>query len=354
MGSNFTILWAVFCVFRSQKRRLDQVVPKIITVIGGSGFVGTNLCRQLSLKQQDFEIIDLRMSHQFPEKCKIADVRDLESLRAAITGDLVVNLAAVHRDDVRDKSEYQRTNVDGAENVAQICAEKGIKKIVFTSTVAVYGFASPGTDETGEVNPFNEYGRTKFEAEEKLRTWQHESDNSLLIVRPTVIFGEGNRGNVYNLLNQIASGKFLMVGRGENKKSMAYIGNIVAFLETCIASDREYGVFNYVDTPDLTMNELVSQVRHSLKGKNGVGPRLPYWLGMLLGYVSDAVAKLTGENLPVSSIRVKKFASSTEFRSSKSSLERFAAPFSLQEGIARTLQSDFVAPDPNKEIFFTE
>ena len=65
-----------------------------ITVIGGSGFVGTNLCRQLSLKQQDFEIIDLKMSNQFPEKCKIADVRDVESLRSAITGDVVVNLAA--------------------------------------------------------------------------------------------------------------------------------------------------------------------------------------------------------------------------------------------------------------------
>ena len=60
--------------------------------------MGTNLCRQLSLKQQDFEIIDLKMSNQFPEKCKIADVRDVESLRTAVTGDVVVNLAAVHRD----------------------------------------------------------------------------------------------------------------------------------------------------------------------------------------------------------------------------------------------------------------
>src|SRR6056300_1126478 len=112
-------------------------------------------------------------------------------MRAAITGDVGVNLAAVHRDDVRDKSEYQRTNVDGAENIARVCDEKGIKKIVFTSTVAVYGFAEPGTDENGKINPFNEYGRTKFEAEEKLRSWQEkERDNSLLIVRPTVIFGE--------------------------------------------------------------------------------------------------------------------------------------------------------------------
>ena len=329
-------------------------MAKKITVIGGSGFVGTNLCRQLSLKQQDFEIIDLKMSKQFPEKCKIADVRDAETLRNTITGDVVVNLAAVHRDDVRDKTEYQRTNVDGAENVALVCDEKGIDKIVFTSTVAVYGFAKPGTDENGAINPFNEYGRTKFKAEEKLRKWHAQGDNSLIIVRPTVIFGEGNRGNVFNLLNQIASGKFLMVGKGENKKSMAYIGNIVAFLETCIATEKKYGVYNYVDTPDLTMNELVSKVRAKLMGKTGVGTRLPYWLGIILGYTADLVAKVSGWNLPVSSIRVKKFTSSTEFNCAKASLDNFQAPFSLSDGLQRTLHSEFVSPDPNREVFFTE
>ncbi|MDC0122170.1 NAD(P)-dependent oxidoreductase [Planktomarina sp.] len=329
-------------------------MAKKITMIGGSGFVGTNLCRQLSSKQQDFEIIDLKMSNQFPEKCKIADVRDVDTLRDTITGDVVVNLAAVHRDDVRDKTEYQRTNVNGAENVALVCEEKGIDKIIFTSTVAVYGFAEPGTDESGEINPFNEYGRTKFDAEEKLRKWHAQGDNSLIIVRPTVIFGEGNRGNVFNLLNQIASGKFLMVGRGENKKSMAYIGNIVAFLEACIKTEQRYGIYNYVDTPDLTMNELVSQVRAKLKGKTGVGLRLPYWLGLLLGYMADFAATISRKNLPVSSIRVEKFASSTEFSSAKAGLANFQAPFLLSDGVMRTLESEFISPDPNREIFFTE
>ena len=329
-------------------------MTKKITVIGGSGFVGTNLCRQLASHQQDFEIIDLKMSNQFPEKCKIGDVRDVDSLRQTINGDVVVILAAVHRDDVSDKSEYKCTNVDGAENIAKVCEEKGIEKIVFTSTVAVYGFAEPGTDEAGEISPFNEYGKTKFDAEEKLRAWQSKGQNSLLIVRPTVIFGEGNRGNVFNLLNQIASGKFVMIGKGENKKSMAYIKNVVAFLEKCISIDQNYGVYNYVDTPDMTMNELVSQVRTKLKGKNNVGLRLPYWFGIILGKIADILSALTGKNLPVSSIRVKKFASSTEFKSAKNALEHFEPPFELSQGIERTLQSEFVTPDPTREIFYTE
>ena len=250
-------------------------MAKKITVIGGSGFVGTNLCRQLAMKQQDFEIIDLKISNQFPEKCKIADVRDIATLRETITGDVVVNLAAVHRDDVRDKSEYQRTNVDGAENVALICEEKGINKIVFTSTVAVYGFAEPGTDETEQlIHSMNTDGLS-LRPRKSSERGKSKGENSLIIVRPTVIFGEGNRGNVFNLLNQIASGKFMMVGKGENKKSMAYIGNVVAFLEICIATDQKYGVYNYVDTPDLTMNELVSLIRMRLNSKKGVGFRLP-------------------------------------------------------------------------------
>ena len=113
----------------------------------------------------------MKISNQFPDKFKFGDVRDIQSLRDVITGDIIVNLAAVHRDDLSDKSQYQTTNVDGASNVATVCSELGIKKIIFTSTVAVYGFAEPGTDENGPVNPFNEYGRTKFEAERKFQTW---------------------------------------------------------------------------------------------------------------------------------------------------------------------------------------
>ncbi|MDB9943935.1 NAD-dependent epimerase/dehydratase family protein [Octadecabacter sp.] len=329
-------------------------MKKKITVIGGSGFVGTNLCKLLEAKQQDFEIIDLKLSNQFPDKCKIGDVREIETIRQTITGDVVVNLAATHRDDVRNKSEYQRTNIDGAENVALVCEEKGIKKIVFTSTVAVYGFAEPGTDETGVINPFNEYGRSKFEAEEKLRVWQAKGQNALLIVRPTVIFGEGNRGNVYNLLNQVASGKFVMVGKGKNKKSMAYIDNVVAFLEASIATNQSYGVYNYVDTPDFTMEQLVSHVRFLLTGKTGVGLRIPYWLGILIGLIADVTSKLSGLNLPISSIRIKKFRSSTEFKSAKHKLDGFEAKFSLQEGLNRTLENEFLSPNPNQEIFHTE
>lgn len=311
-----------------------------VTLLGGSGFIGTCLCHLLADRQIPFEIIDLVKSEQFPDKTKIADIRDQESLMNSIEGQVVVNLAAVHTDDA-DPRAYFETNVLGAKNLAQVCAEKGIQKIIFTSSVAVYGFAKMGTDETGAINPFNEYGKSKYQAEEAFEEWyaKNPDDRSLLVVRPTVVFGEGNRGNVYNLIKQISSGRFVMVGNGKNQKSMAYVQNIAAFLLTCINTETAHGIYNYVDTPDYDMNSLVVDVRKAMLGKDTIGLRLPKWAGLVLGWIADVVAKITRRTLPISRIRVKKFTSSTSFATSKGDLDGFEAPYSLQEGLARTLKS---------------
>ena len=166
--------------------------------------------------------MDKRLSQTFPDKTRIADVRDIDALRKMVEGDVIINLAAEHRDDVTPRSLYDEVNVEGAKNVCRVAQEKWINKIIFTSSVAVYGFAEPNTDEKGKFAPFNDYGRTKMLAEQVYKNWyEKDPDNRcLVIIRPTVVFGEQNRGNVYNLLNQIAKGHFIMIGNGQNKKSM--------------------------------------------------------------------------------------------------------------------------------------
>ena len=329
-------------------------MPSKITVIGGSGFIGTYFCEQLANNHIPFEIIDLRSSQRFPEKSKFGDIRDIESLRQTITGDVIVHLAALHSDNVRDPQDYQRTNVDGTANIAQVCAEKNIRKIIFTSTVAVYGFAEADADETAPINPFNNYGHTKFAAEEILRSWQEKGNRALIILRPTAVFGEGNRGNVYNLFKQIALGRFVMIGKGHNQKSIAYIGNFVAFLYQCLATKQDYALYNYVDTPNLDMNTLVRQVNYQLFGQEGGELRLPYWLGMVLGYLADFWSKLSRRKLLISSIRIKKFCSTSTFATSKSELDGFVQPYELEDGIKRTIHQEFINPDPKRQIFYTE
>lgn len=327
----------------------------MISIIGGAGFVGSTLTRRLSEQQTDFQVGDLKKSQSFSEKTDILDIRSEVDLETKLVGNIVVNLAAVHRDDITDPDEYYSTNVEGARVLCQVCEEKGINKIVFTSSVAVYGFARAGTGEDGAINPFNEYGRTKALAEDVYREWREKAPEtrSLIIVRPTVVFGEGNRGNVYNLLNQINSGAFAMIGNGKNKKSMAYVENLAAFLVKCIETDEKYAVYNYVDTPDFTMNELVSLVRGKLRGSPSVGIRIPKFIGLMAGYAADVLANI-GVKLPISSIRVKKFCASSEFSSAKNALDGFEEPYSLQEGLDRTLEAEFINPDPDRQIFYTE
>ena len=135
----------------------------------------------------------------------ICDVRDVSSLITEVSGNVVVNFAIVHRDDVTDPNEYYSTNVEGARVLCEVCEEKGINKIVFTSSVAVEGVVAPGTGEEGAIEPFNEVV-TKALAEDVYREWREKDpeNRSLIIVRPTVVFGEVT-GNAYNLLNQINS-----------------------------------------------------------------------------------------------------------------------------------------------------
>lgn len=328
----------------------------MIAVIGGSGFLGTRLCKRLAAAGKDFVILDKAPSAAFPERWLQMDVRDIASLRATIPDEaLIVNLAAEHRDDVRPQSLYEEVNVAGAENICVVAAEKRASKIVFTSTVACYGFAPPNTDESGEIAPFNEYGRTKARAETVFRAWQAGApgERQLVVVRPTVIFGEQNRGNVYNLLKHIASGKFVMVGGGRNSKSMAYVENVAAFIEYCLGPAMGSGTYNYVDKPDLDMNSLVSSVRERLDIGRGVGTRIPYWMGYSVGLAFDLVSSLTRKSFPISSIRVKKFCSTTQFATSVQKTG-FAAPFSLEEGLARTIRHEFVEDHKQAHVFFTE
>jgi nucleoside-diphosphate-sugar epimerase len=309
-----------------------------ITIIGGSGFLGQKLCKLLYKKGIDFEVLDIKKNNNFLDFTKIADIRCCDSLRENITGNVVVNLAAVHHDDAK-KEEYFMTNVVGAKNLAKVITEKNIQKLVFTSSVAVYGFAPPNTDESGKISPFNEYGKTKYEAEKIFNQWQADCDTNLSIIRPTVIFGEGNRGNIYNLMNQIYKNRFLMIGNGRNKKSIAYVDNVAYFLFHCIKSKKKIELYNYVDSPDLDMNELVSLICKTLFGMEKRYLKIPYIIGYFIGLIFDLFAFLLNKKFTISRIRIQKFCSFSQFTSTNRKI--LDNELSLRKAVIKTLNNEF-------------
>jgi nucleoside-diphosphate-sugar epimerase len=316
-----------------------------IVVIGGSGFIGGRLVSRLAEEGHDVSIADKVKSRAHPERSILCDVRDPDAVRRAVAGrDVIFNLAAEHADDVRPISLYDEVNVDGAGVVCKAAAEAGIRRIVFTSSVAIYGFATEELHEDSPTRPFNDYGRTKLAAEKVYDAWYGgEPGRTLVVMRPTVVFGEGNRGNVYNLIRQLASGLFVMVGDGTNRKSMAYVENVAACLVWALGLSPGRHVFNYADKPDFDMNALVRLVRGAL-GKSAAPPlRLPMAVGLAGGRVFDAVAALTGKKLPISTVRVQKFTANTRISADKLRSMGFVAPRSIEDGLKSTLEVEFGA-----------
>ncbi len=330
---------------------------RLIAIIGGAGFIGTELVRQFLQKGEKVRIVDKRTSATYPSLCRAADVRDAAALRASLQGaDIAYNLAAEHKDNVRPLTLYDEVNVEGARNVCRIAAELAIRAIVFTSSVAVYGFAAPDTDEKGPLHPFNDYGRTKKEAEGVYQEWLNGGTGRMLtIVRPTVVFGPRNRGNVYNLLRQMASGRFAMIGSGKNVKSMAFVENVAGLLAAAADFGPGGHLFNYIDKPDLSMNELVVLVKRCLGLPARIGLRIPYAAAYLGGLAADGASKVFRRELPISAIRVRKFCATTQFGSSRLAATGFAPPVSLTEGLARTIAYEFLGgreKDPEHTTLF--
>lgn len=327
-----------------------------VVVIGGSGFIGTRLCQELDRRGISFLLLDKRVSATYPDRTRVADVCSIEDLRRCMVPcRYVVNLAAEHRDDVRPIERYYEVNVVGAENVCSVASEFDVNVVVFTSSVACYGYAPPMTGEEGALNPFNEYGRTKMLAESVYRNWQAENDRrrSLLIVRPTVVFGERNRGNVFNLLNAIATKRFLMVGSGENVKSIAYVGNLVAFILFMLPKVDAQMTVNYVDEPQLEVRELVAFARRCLGQSEGVGITLPAWLGLAMGKVADVVSRISGRSLPVSEVRIRKFMATSSYSSAARSLG-FEPPLSLEDALRKTIAFEFMGERTDELTFESE
>lgn len=328
----------------------------MISIIGGSGFIGSSLCERLREHSVDFSIFDKNPSAIFPSKWSYGDVRFLTHLsKLSSESSTFVNLAAEHRDDVNPKALYNEVNVLGAKNICNIARKREVQKIIFTSSVAVYGFAKIATNEFGEVSPFNDYGRTKWEAEQVYIAWHAEDpkNRTLIIIRPTVVFGERNRGNVYNLLKQIASGKFIMVGNGQNRKSLAYVENVAAFIEYSLNFKPGVHVYNYIDKPDFTMNELVTRVNKILRRSQKITFRLPYIFGFLIGKLFDLFAFVTRKKLAISSIRVKKFCANSVYDSAISKTG-FVPPVNLIDAIERTVKYEFLEDHKKKPVFYSE
>jgi len=231
------------------------------------------------------------------------------------------------------------TNEGGAKALVQAANKVDIKRLVFFSSVAVYGDREEPTTEETPLEPTNPYGESKLAAERVFIRWANERpDRSLIIIRPTVVFGPHNRANMYNLIDQIAKGRYINIGNGSNIKSVAYVENLVqASLFLLNKLSAGVHIYNYADSPHLTTRELTKIIFADL-GRNQPRLKIPLSATLIFGKPFDWAIRLTGKNLPISTGRIKKFCTTTHHKADKIFRGGFQAEIYYEEGLRKMVE----------------
>jgi len=239
-------------------------------IFGGEGFIGRHLaewartCGIAEGVERRVVSVDLEESDRNEGADRIfikGDVRQPLSIidPRLSSPSIIYNLAAVHRTPGHPVHEYFETNLKGAENVCDFARRNGVRTIVFTSSIAPYGASEPLKTEDTLPLPNTPYGISKLVAEHIHRTWQAErpDERRLVIVRPGVVFGHGEGGNMTRLYWAMRKRRFVFPGRTDTIKACIYVKDVARLLAE-MAERPEPGVFLYNLTyePAPTIREI--------------------------------------------------------------------------------------------------
>jgi len=314
-----------------------------ISVTGSSGFIARHLIPALRNAGHYVRGLDTQVCPtEFGDKVELilGDVRDQAAVERLLDGaGSVIHLAAEHQDFGVSEAQFHDVNVRGMDVILSACRKLGVTDFVFFSSVAVYGEQGTATHEMLAPSPNSPDGASKLKAEELLNEWVDEAgERRGLIIRPTVVYGEYNYANMYRLIRAITGRRYVQIGSGENRKSIAYVGNVVAAALHLMAT-RPSGseAFNVADVPAMTSRQIAERIADS-SGTSLPRLHIPLGVALPLAMPLDWIARITGLNIPITSKRISKFLAPTEHLASRLGEAGFEPPFSQAEGIERTVR----------------
>jgi len=303
---------------------------RVCVLFGGSGFIGTHFARYLleSAMAEQVYLADIRPPDLgvWPEALQKVygdgrvryvpvDVRQpLEQVGLPRQADLVVNLAAVHREPGHKPHEYFATNILGAENVCAWSERADCPWIIFTSSIAPYGPTEDEKDESALPVPVTPYGASKLAAEKIHLAWQRgAAGRRLLMVRPGVVFGPGEGGNLTRLVRAVLRRYFFYMGNRRTRKAGGYVKELCHAMTWVIDRQAARGegtvLFNFTMDPAPTVEEYVQTVCR-VAGVRRFVPALPYRLLLGTSYPIEALSLPLGIQQPISPVRIRKLVRS--------------------------------------------
>jgi nucleoside-diphosphate-sugar epimerase len=303
---------------------------RVCVLFGGTGFIGTHFTRHLLANGATEQVFladicppkleawsqDLQREYKNGRlRYAPVDVRKLiKHADLPSQADLVVNLAAVHREPGHEPHEYFATNILGAENVCAWTEQAECPWIIFTSSIAPYGPTEDEKDEGALPVPETPYGASKLAAEKIHMVWQRGSaDRHLLMVRPGVVFGPGEGGNLTRLVRAVLGRYFFYMGNRQTRKAGGYVKELCHALTWVIDRQAAQGdgtvLFNFTMDPAPTVEEYVQTVCR-VAGVQRFVPALPYSLLLGASYPIEALSRPLGIQQPISPVRIRKLVRS--------------------------------------------
>jgi UDP-glucose 4-epimerase len=243
-----------------------------VCITGGSGFIGANLARRLSKRNDDVVIIDKNSSKDGSEKFVHCDLsQDFDTKIVAC--DTIFHFAASPsvKESMENPGEGLQNNVIATQNILEACRKQGVKKIVFASTSAVYGNADVmPTPENSELKPISVYGATKVACEALIRAYCETYGMDGIILRYANIYGPGSRhGIMYDFVKKLQRDRkhLEILGNGRQSKSYLYIDDAID--ATLLAAEKKgWNVFNIGSERQTTALEIASMIAEKMEIKN--------------------------------------------------------------------------------------
>lgn len=289
-----------------------------ILITGSEGFVGSKLQSQLISDGHNILLtdrIDKKKENYFKFNLGIDPIENFINNFKNLKVDLVIHLAAAKGDFMLSEDDFQRDNILATEALTEILEGLRISNIIHYSTVSVYGHNNHKKDEMAELNPNNSYGKTKLASENTLIQWQKSITNrSLTILRPSVIYGEENFANMYNLLSLLDKKFPVTIGNGNYVKSMIAVENLIDI--TIFVSKRMKGIqiYNCTDEPYPTLRKCIEYISE-IDGFKKPLIKVPISLALILAIPIEFVSFLIRKDLKVTRERIYKYSMATDYRS---------------------------------------
>jgi nucleoside-diphosphate-sugar epimerase len=308
-----------------------------ILITGINGFVGSNFTE----KWKEYHVLYGLDINQAPKNGVIA-IYNWEQLKEIPEMDAIVHLAGKAHDTKNESeaAEYFAVNTELTQKIFDYFLESNAKKFIFFSSVKAAAESVHGEYLTEDVTPTPKgpYGESKIKAEEYLLSklsLAEKLQKKVYIVRPCMIHGPGNKGNLNLLYNVVSKGIPWPLGAFDNRRSFCSIDNIAFVVEQLIVRDGiPSGIYQVCDDEALSTNELIGLINDSL-GKKTLIWKLPKTFMIAAAGICGVL------HLPLDKERLRKLTENyvVSNQKIKSALGIEKMPVSAREGIRKTLES---------------